>query len=102
MISHESLNMLPKSRRSRFPEKSKKSYRGRFQLYPIKREIAVDGADDLYKEIRVENTLQDENGEPVALKKDADVEVTIEAERHATEPKNSSNSEPPSDKRPKK
>ena len=84
------------------PGKVEKIIPGPLPAIPDKAQIAVDGADDLYKEIRVENTLQDENGEPVALKKDADVEVTIEAERHATEPKNSSNSEPPSDKRPKK
>jgi len=33
------------------------------------------------KEIRVENTLQDEDGEPVSLKPGAEVEVTIEAEK---------------------
>ena len=69
---------------------------------PDKAQIAVEGAEDLYKEIRVENTLQDENGKPVKLKPGAEVEVTIEAEKHATEPKNSSDSEPPSDKHPKK
>jgi hypothetical protein len=69
---------------------------------PDKAQIAVEGAEDLYKEIRVENTLQDENGKPVKLRAGAEVEVTIEAEKHATEPKNSSDSEPPSDKHPKK
>jgi len=59
---------------------------------PDKAQIAVEGADDLYKEIRVENTLQDENGKPVALKKGAEVEATIEAEKQATEPKKSSDS----------
>ena len=51
---------------------------------PEKAEVAVDGADDLYREIRVENTLQDPKGNPVALKKGADVEVTIEASTSAT------------------
>jgi hypothetical protein len=36
--------------------------------------------------MRVENTLTDENGEKVRLKKGAEVEVTIEAERGATLP----------------
>jgi hypothetical protein len=36
---------------------------------PEKAQIAVEGAEDLYKEIRVENTLQDESGNEVALKK---------------------------------
>jgi hypothetical protein len=54
---------------------------------PEKAQVAVEGAEDLYKEIRVENTLQDESGNEVALKKGAKVEVTIEAEPEATEPK---------------
>jgi len=47
---------------------------------PDKAEIALEGADDLYKEIRIENTLVDEDGNEVSLKKGAKVEVTIEAE----------------------
>ena len=30
--------------------------------HPEKAQISVEGAEDLYKEIRVENTLQDESG----------------------------------------
>jgi hypothetical protein len=56
---------------------------------PEKAQIAVEGAEDLYKEIRVENTLKDENGEAVALKPGADVEVTIEADKAATVAKHS-------------
>jgi hypothetical protein len=47
---------------------------------PEKAQIAVHGAEELYREIRVENTLQDEAGNPVSLKKGAEVEVTIAAE----------------------
>jgi uncharacterized protein YfaS (alpha-2-macroglobulin family) len=54
---------------------------------PEKAQIAVDGADDLYKEIRVENTLVDENGQEVKLKQGAKVEVTLEADPDATVPK---------------
>ena len=54
-----------------------------------KAQIAVEGADDLYREIRLDNTLQDESGKPVALKPGAQVEVTIEADAAATRPKNS-------------
>jgi hypothetical protein len=50
---------------------------------PEKAQIAVEGADHLYREIRVENTLQDANGEKVSLKVGADVEVTIEADKDA-------------------
>ncbi len=54
--------------------------------HPEKAQIAVDGADHLYREIRIENTLTDENGEKVRLKAGADVEVTVEAPREATIP----------------
>ena len=51
-----------------------------FPSEPDKAEIALEGADDLFKEIRIENTLVDENGEEVSLKEGAQVEVTIEAD----------------------
>jgi len=54
---------------------------------PEKAQITVEGAEDLYKEIRVDNTLQDESGNEVALKKGAKVDVTIEADPEATKPK---------------
>jgi hypothetical protein len=54
---------------------------------PEKAEIAIEGADELYREIRIENTLTDERGNDVALKPGADVEVTVEAEPEATAPK---------------
>lgn len=54
---------------------------------PEKAQIAVEPADELYKEIRVENTLKDAAGDEVALKEGADVDVTIEANPEATEPK---------------
>jgi hypothetical protein len=54
---------------------------------PEKAQIAVEGAEELYREIRVENTLQDANGNDVKLKPGAHVEVTIEADPAATTPK---------------
>jgi anti-sigma B factor antagonist len=51
---------------------------------PEKAEIAVEGADELYQEIRIENTLTDEHGDEVRLKKGALVEVTVEAAAGAT------------------
>jgi hypothetical protein len=47
---------------------------------PEKAEIAVEGADELYREIRIENTLTDEKGNEVKLKAGAQVEVTVAAE----------------------
>lgn len=57
---------------------------------PEKAQIGVEGADELYREIRVENTLQDQNGKAVALKPGAKVDVTIEADRDAIQPKQTS------------
>jgi hypothetical protein len=54
---------------------------------PEKAQIAIEGADHLYKEIRIENTLKDENGNEVRLKQGAEVEVTVEAGKEATTPK---------------
>jgi hypothetical protein len=47
---------------------------------PEKAEIAVEGADELYREIRIENTLKDDKGQEVQLKPGAQVEVTVEAD----------------------
>jgi len=51
---------------------------------PEKAEIALDAADPLYREIRIENTFTNAAGEPVALKKGAPVDVTIEANEKDT------------------
>lgn len=50
---------------------------------PEKVQIAIEGADHLYRELRIENTLTDENGDKVQLKPGAEVEVTIEADPSA-------------------
>ena len=50
---------------------------------PEKAQIAVEGADDLNQEIRIKNSLTDENGDEVQLREGARVEVTVEAESSA-------------------
>jgi len=60
---------------------------------PEKAQISVEGADDLYKEIRVENSLTNEKGEEVKLKEGAKVEVTLEASPEATVPAKSSDTQ---------
>jgi hypothetical protein len=50
-------------------------------------EIAVEGADQLYKEIRIANTLENAEGEKVRLKEGAEVDVTVEASPDAVEKK---------------
>jgi hypothetical protein len=54
---------------------------------PEKAQITVHGAEDLYREIRLDNTLQDDAGNEVKLKPGAEVEVTIEAPPQAIVPK---------------
>ena len=51
---------------------------------PEQAEIVVENAEELYREIRVENTLVNEKGEEVGLKPGATVEVTIEANEKDT------------------
>jgi hypothetical protein len=55
-----------------------------FPNEPERAEISIEGADHLYKEIRIENKLTDENGEQVRLKPGATVDVKVEAEPQAT------------------
>jgi uncharacterized cupredoxin-like copper-binding protein len=52
-----------------------------------KAQIAVEGADHLYRELRIENKLTDEDGKEVALKPGAEVELTVEADPDDTVPK---------------
>jgi hypothetical protein len=72
----------PKTKKPGVVEKIIKPVHG-----PEKAEISVTGAEDLYKEIRIENTLENENGEKVKLKKGAHVEVIVEADDKDTVPK---------------
>jgi hypothetical protein len=47
---------------------------------PEKAQIAVEGADHLYRELRVPNKLTDDEGHPVKLTEGTEVEVRIESE----------------------
>lgn len=49
-----------------------------------KAEIDIHEADDLYREIRVENEVTDETGEKASLKPGAEVDIIIEADSDAT------------------
>ena len=51
---------------------------------PEKAQIDIDGADDLYREIRIENEVTGEKGEKARLKPGADVDVIVEADSSAT------------------
>lgn len=69
------------------PGKVEKIIESRDPNVPEKAEISIEGADPLYQEIRIENSLTDENGDEVRLKKGAEVDVTVEADKDATTPK---------------
>src|SRR6202790_980810 len=47
---------------------------------PEKAQIAVDRHDHRHRDLRIENTLTDEHGDDVKLKKGAHVEVTVPSE----------------------
>jgi len=46
---------------------------------PEKAQISIDGAEHRYRDIRIENTLTDEHGDDVRLKKGAHVDVMVTA-----------------------
>jgi hypothetical protein len=54
---------------------------------PEKIQISVDGCDELFSELRVENTLKNESGDSVTLKRGAHIEVTINADSDAVKKK---------------
>ena len=72
---------------SRIPEQSSTTMSGtvdkiissRRPRQSEKAQIAVDGADHRHRDLRIENTLTDENGDDMKLKKGAHVEVTVTA-----------------------
>ena len=53
---------------------------------PEKAEIEVEGADHLYREIRIENVVEDEEGRKAKLKQGEKVDVIVEADLKATTP----------------
>jgi hypothetical protein len=72
--------------------KKRKKLRGTVQkiIKPVvpnsseKAQINVEEADELYREIRIDNTLTDTNGDQVSLKPGAEVDVIVEADSNAT------------------
>jgi uncharacterized protein YfaS (alpha-2-macroglobulin family) len=51
---------------------------------PEKAQIDIQEADELYREIRIENELMDEKGKKARLKPGAEVDVIVEADSSAT------------------
>src|SRR5262249_38257692 len=78
---------LHKKRKTRKPGKVQRIIKPAHRDDTEKAEIAIQGAEHLYKKIRIENTLYDADGNPVKLKQGADVDVVIEADSDSTLPK---------------
>jgi hypothetical protein len=76
---------MPKKPKAKKPGTVRKVIKPIVPSEPEKAEIEVHGADDLYKEIRIENKL-DSEGKKVKLKPNAPVDVTIEADEKDTVP----------------
>jgi len=86
-----------KKRKIKRPGKVQKIIKPLMPEQAEKAEIAVEGADHLYREIRIENRLEDEQGNEVKLKEGADVDVVVEADADATVPTHSPRKKPKRD-----
>ena len=51
---------------------------------PEKAQIIIEEADELYREIRIDNVVKDEQGKEAQLKPGANVDVVLEADSDAT------------------
>jgi len=69
---------------STLPGTVEKVIKSRFSNEPEKAQIALEGANHLYRELRIDNVLTNENGDEVSLKPGAQVEVTVEANAEGT------------------
>ena len=52
---------------------------------PEKAQISIEGADDLYRELRIENKLTTNDGSKTSLKPGEQVDVTVEADPKGTD-----------------
>jgi hypothetical protein len=77
---------MPKKPKAKKPGTVRKVIKPIVPSEPEKAEIEIQGADDLYREIRIENKLVDSEGKKVKLKPNAPVDVTVEADEKDTVP----------------
>jgi hypothetical protein len=78
---------MPEKPSATLPGTVEKIIKFPFPSEPEKAQIDLEGAEHLYKEIRIENTLTDEHGEKVQLKPGAEVKLPVEEDPEATMPK---------------
>lgn len=66
------------------PGRVDKIIKSPFPAEPEKAQITVKGADQLYRELRIDNKMTNEDGDEVKLKQGAHVEVKLEADTKDT------------------
>ena len=74
------LARVPERPSTTMPETVEKIIESPRRHQPEKAQIAVGRANRRYGDLRIENSLTDENGDDVRLKKGAHVDVTVAAE----------------------
>lgn len=74
---------MSKKKRKKLHGRVKKVIKPCYSGGTEKAEIEIQEADDLYREVRVDNELVDEKGEKASLKEGADVDVVLEADSDA-------------------
>ena len=75
---------MHRKKRKKLPATVDKLFKPAAPSEPEKAQLNIQGADDLYREIRIENVVTDENGEKSRLKLGAKVDVVVEADSDAT------------------
>ena len=71
-------------KRKRLHGKVAKIIKPAFSNQPEMAQIEITEAEDLYREVRIENEVMAEDGQVAALKPGADVDVIVEADSNAT------------------
>lgn len=75
---------MSRKKRKKLRGTVKKVIKSAYPSSKEKAEIDIHEADDLCREIRIENEVTDEMGEKASLKPGAEVDVLIEADSDAT------------------
>src|SRR5260370_14718323 len=87
-VESDTVPVLPEvpmsKKRRKFRGTVQKVIKSAIPSEPEKAQINIHGADELYREIRVENVVSDEDGEEAKLKPGAEVDVIVEADSSAT------------------
>jgi hypothetical protein len=73
------ISRIPEQPSTTMPGIVSKIIPSRNMSQPEKAQIAVNGTDQRYRNLRIENTLTDEHGDDLKLKKGAHVDITVTA-----------------------